>query len=133
MEMVNVWNTGLLGNRYVRREYLELFLQRALEEEEIDEEQIEEVRSTPFYKLKLIEELKKSQDLLAALECDNTFVSIMDIVYDQDVNLKITTAEFDALIPAIFEEKVKRLFDDVVKVCPANDEYDEYDEYYYYH
>ena len=117
MKMVNVWHSSEMGSRRVAREYMNLVLKGAVEENQLDEDQVEEINETPFLRLKLMNDLRKSYDMLSAMDCDMTYVNVTDVLPDVDITVEITTRQFDELVNPVFETKVKALFAGVISVC----------------
>ena len=116
MSMINVWYSGKMGSRFATKVFMDLVLEKAVDDDQLDEDQVEEVRTTPFLKLKLINDLRKSYDMLSAMDCETTYVSVTDILPDVDVTVELTTDEFDNKVTPVFEEGVNALFNEVTSV-----------------
>ena len=101
--------------------YKELVLDIAVKENELNEDQVKEINGKTFQKLKLMNDLRKSYDMLSAIDCDMTYVNLTDILPDIDITVEVSTNQFDEKVSPEFK-KVKELFGEVRKVGNVKNE-----------
>jgi len=121
MQMINFWHSSEIGGRRAMKVYKELVLDIAVKENELNEDQVKEINGKTFQKLKLMNDLRKSYDMLSAIDCDMTYVNLTDILPDIDITVEVSTNQFDEKVSPEFK-KVKELFGEVRKVGNVKNE-----------